>query len=211
MDIYTLKVSECKDALISLIPHLSPRRQKLFKSILIADSKLLSVASEAILAYALSLPLPCQYQTDSNGKPYISGQKHFNVSHSGDFVVCAVSDFEVGVDTEKIERMSPRLMYKFLSDEEISALDSLNDSDLPRHLCEKWVRKEAYLKLTGRGLRTSPASLTFEGDALKGDKSVFSRVLPLSDEQLIAVCSKKDTEINIIELCSRDIKGIQVN
>ena len=89
IDIYTLKISECKNALVSLVPHLSLRRQKLFESIMISESRLLSIGSEVLLAYALSLPLPCEYQTDQNDKPYISGQKHFNISHSGDFVVCA--------------------------------------------------------------------------------------------------------------------------
>ena len=80
MDIYTLKLSECKDTLVSLVPYLSKRRQKLFKSVLIEDSKLFSIASEAVLACALCLPLPCEYQTDKNGKPFISGQKRANFS-----------------------------------------------------------------------------------------------------------------------------------
>lgn len=211
IDIYTLKISECKDTLISLIPYLSQRRRKLYKSILIADSKLYNIASEILLAYSLSLPLPCEYQTDQNGKPFISGQKHFNISHSGDFVVCAVCDDEIGADVEKIERMSPRLMHKFLADEEIAVLDSLDEAEIPRYLCEKWVRKESYLKLTGEGLRVSPATLVFEKDALRGHKKVFSRVFELSENELLAVCTEKKQEINLIGVTSDELKRIKVN
>ena len=211
IDIYTLKISECKNALVSLVPHLSLRRQKLFESIMISESRLLSIGSEVLLAYALSLPLPCEYQTDQNDKPYISGQKHFNISHSGDFVVCAVCEDEIGVDVEKIERMSPRLMHRFLSAEEIEALEELNESDVPRYLCEKWVRKEAYLKLTGSGLRVSPTTLSFEGDTLKGQKNVFSRVFELSDKEMLCVCTQKNQKINLIDVSANELKRIRLN
>lgn len=211
IDIYTLKISECKENLMSLLPHLSARRQKLFESALIKDSKLFSIGSEILLAYALSLPLPCQYQTDKNGKPYISGQKKFNISHSGDFVVCAVCSDEIGVDVEKIERMSPRLMHKFLADEEICALDALNEDDIPRYLCEKWVRKEAHLKLTGSGLRVSPTTLCFDGDVLKGQKNIFSRVFELSSNELLCVCTHREHKINLIGVTADELKRIKVN
>ena len=211
IDIYTLKISECKNALVSLVPHLSLRRQKLFESIMISESRLLSIGSEVLLAYALSLPLPCEYQTDQNDKPYISGQKHFNISHSGDFVVCAVCDDEVGVDVEKIERMSPRLMHRFLSDVEICALNALNEDDIPCYLCEKWVRKESYLKLTGSGLRVSPTTLCFEGNALKGQKNIFSRAFELSSNELLAVCTKKEKKINLIGVSANELKRIRLN
>ena len=208
IDIYILKISECKDNLISLVPYLSQRRQKLYDGILIKDSKLLTIGSEILLAYALSLPLPCEYQTDKSGKPYISGQKCFNISHSGDYVVCAVCDEEVGVDIERIGRMSPRLMHKFLADREITALENLNETEIPRYLCEKWVRKESYLKLTGEGLRISPTTLCFEGDTLKGHRHIFSRVFELSENELLAVCTEKEDKINLISISADELKGI---
>ena len=207
-DIYFLKISECKDTLISLIPYLSLRRQRLYKSILISNSKLYNIASEILLAYALDLPLPCDYQTDQNGKPFISGQKHFNISHSGDFVVCAVCDDEIGVDVEKVERMSPRLMHKFLADKETAALDSLDEAEIPRYLCEKWVRKESCLKLTGDGLRISPTTLCFEGDTLKGHRHIFSRVFELSETEMLAVCTEKEDKINLISVSADELKRI---
>ena len=41
-----------------------------------------------------------------HGKPYLSDYSdvHFNISHSGEYVVCSVSDKPVGVDIQKISK-----------------------------------------------------------------------------------------------------------
>ena len=44
-----------------------------------------------------------QLYCGENGKPYLkNGGMYFNISHSGDYVVLATADSEVGVDIEKI-------------------------------------------------------------------------------------------------------------
>lgn len=209
-DIFILNVLGCENELTSLLPYISVARQRTVNGLRHKKAALFSVASEAILAHALSLPLPCPYKTDQNGKPYISGCRHFNISHSGDFVVCAVSDSEIGVDTELVTRMTPHIMHKFLSPAEINEYSSLPQSCQNAFLCEKWVRKESYLKLSGEGLRKSPATLYFDGDRLLEDSEIFCRCLKLTDEQLLAVSSKKELKIIIHHLTENDLKKLRV-
>lgn len=46
-------------------------------------------------------PFPLSYEYGEHGKPQIVNfPKKFNLSHSGDYVVCGVSDGEVGVDIQ---------------------------------------------------------------------------------------------------------------
>ncbi len=209
-EIYILNVADCESELLSLLPYISEARQRTVNGLRHKKASLFSIASEAVLAHALSLPLPCEYMTDQNGKPYICGCHHFNISHSGDFVVCAVSDYEIGVDTEVISRMSPHTMHKFLSPSEINEYNSLTQSRQKAFLCEKWVRKESYLKLLGTGLRKSPASLCFEGDRLTQDSSVFCRCFSLSDDQLLAASSKKELQITIHHITKDNLNNLKV-
>ena len=45
------------------------------------------------------------FKTEKYGKAYISNHEniHFNLSHSGKMVLCAISDMEVGADIEYID------------------------------------------------------------------------------------------------------------
>ena len=211
IDVYILNIKKCQEALISLIPYVSPRRQRVFERVLIENSKLFSIASEVILAHSLRLPLPCDYKTEDNGKPYIDGQKKFNISHSGDYAVCAVSDFEIGVDIEAAQRFNPKIITKFLAEEEIEDYKTLNQSAVLSFLCEKWVRKEAYLKLTGTGFRVAPNSLCFKGDTLMQDRAIFSKVFDISQQEKLCVCAEKEDQINLIEVTPDELKRMIQN
>lgn len=208
-DIYVLNIPECEGQLLRLLPRISEKRQELYRKSRAQKSRAFIIGSEVLLAHALSLPLPCQYQTSQNGKPFISGRRHFNISHSGDFVVCAVSDCEIGIDTELICRMTPRLSHKFLTPLEIKQSQEFTGDKLSHFLCEKWVRKESYLKLSGEGLRRSPACFEFEGDRLVGNRNIFSRCFSLSNEQLLAVCSNEPLKITFHTVSKDDLLNLR--
>ena len=82
-------------------------------------------------------------QKNENGKPYLEGASFcFNLSHSGEYAVCALSESEVGVDLEKIKPISRGVMLRFVgqcgeSDEENTRL---------------WTRYEAIGKFLGCGI-----------------------------------------------------------
>lgn len=56
-----------------------------------------------------SAPEDIFFYRGENGKPLTNLTLHFNCSHSGGFVVCAVGEREVGVDLEQIRPVHPRL------------------------------------------------------------------------------------------------------
>ena len=82
------------------------------------------------------------------GKPYFANQNlHFSISHTKNHAFCCVSETNVGLDAEEMDRsISPALADKILSPGE--KLRCTCDADILR----LWVLKEAYAKLTGKGL-----------------------------------------------------------
>lgn len=73
-------------------------------------------------------------------------EKAFNISHSGDFVVLAVSDSEIGVDIECKTDPGRRVTERFFTEAEKSYVR--NDDDFRRI----WTMKEAFIKCLGKGL-----------------------------------------------------------
>jgi Phosphopantetheinyl transferase len=85
----------------------------------------------------------------ANNKPYFKDYPNirFSMSHSGDLVVLAMADTEVGIDIEQIAERDylPIVERHFFEDEkkEITDLESF---------LKIWTKKEALLKLTAAGL-----------------------------------------------------------
>ncbi len=105
-----------------------------------------------------------EFYTDVNGKPQLTGDKvHFSISHSGEFVACAVNFAPVGIDIEKIRTVEFSLIQRVCTEEELCFV--LNaDSSVDKSACERflkvWCAKEAYLKYTGEGLKGGLKSIS---------------------------------------------------
>lgn len=77
---------------------------------------------------------------------------NFNVSHSGEYVLIAISDNFIGIDIERHEYDSElkQIMQLIFSDSEILFI---NKQDSPSRIFYKlWTRKEALLKASSSGL-----------------------------------------------------------
>ena len=95
---------------------------------------------------------------DENGKPIVNGIC-FNLSHSGDYVICAVSDKPVGCDIEKIKEAPKQIASRAFSQEEIENLEVISGDAYNREFFRLWTRKESYLKMKGIGIRVSLQTL----------------------------------------------------
>jgi 4'-phosphopantetheinyl transferase len=78
----------------------------------------------------------------------------FNLSHTGDLGVCAVTlGHDIGVDVEHLERpVNLSIAKRFFSNQESEALDCVEASLKQPLFFRFWTLKEAYAKATGRGL-----------------------------------------------------------
>lgn len=78
---------------------------------------------------------------------------HFNLSHSGDYVMCSVDDsgdeaVEVGCDLEQIKEPRLKLAKRYFCESEYELVEKNED-----YFYRFWVFKESYVKATGEGLK----------------------------------------------------------
>lgn len=96
----------------------------------------------------------------TQGKPSLTGPHassgiHFNLSHSGDVALLAVTlNRELGVDVEQIRAdfASEEIAARFFAPEECAKLQTLPAHQQADAFFNCWTRKEAYIKARGLGL-----------------------------------------------------------
>lgn len=86
-----------------------------------------------------------------HGKP-CHEKLHFNLSHSGEYVICAVGQRETGCDIQKIKPCREKMVRRFFSDEEQEYILSAKGQERDLRFITLWSRKESLLKRTGAGL-----------------------------------------------------------
>lgn len=119
-----------------------------------------------------------QLRYGEKGKPILAtpSRIRFNVSHSGDLAVFALtSDCDIGIDIEKIRSIPDRheIANRFFCPEEARELALLGATDQERGFFLCWTRKEAYIKAIGDGL-SAPLD-AFQVTLKPGERAQFVR------------------------------------
>lgn len=107
--------------------------------------------------------LPPILKTDL-GKPYFADSPlHFSISHTKHHAFCVLSEKNVGIDAEELDRkVHLSLAKKAFSPGEKAQFDAAPDKE--KAFLTFWVLKEAEAKLTGEGLRIYPNHTNFSLD-----------------------------------------------
>ncbi|MGZ4118712.1 MAG: 4'-phosphopantetheinyl transferase family protein, partial [Bacteroidia bacterium] len=93
-------------------------------------------------------------KSDKYGRPYLDNKIDFNIAHSGDYIVCAISkNTKLGVDIEKIRPIEIDEFNILLTKKELKKIQKSNSPyDIYFDL---FTQKEAVSKAIGIGLEIS--------------------------------------------------------
>lgn len=127
------------------------------------------IEAKELVEYLVQMESPRQFQYtySTHGKPYLAGDSpiYFSLSHSGEYVLLAVSDKEVGADIQMQKDVNfVSLAKQFMTEQEYEAWsreDILNQKAL---FFQIWTGKEAYLKLTGEGMTAGFQTVQFDDE-----------------------------------------------
>lgn len=93
-----------------------------------------------------------EFEYNENGKPSLKGQPeiYFNISHTKNAILVAISNEPIGVDVEAFRHPSDGLVEKTMNEEERALIASSANQDAM--FTALWTKKEAVLKLRGTGI-----------------------------------------------------------
>lgn len=106
-------------------------------------------------------------------KPYFEEDSiQFNISHSGDIVICAIDDkLEIGIDIEKVSNIK---IDDFTSQFSVNEWNKiLLSNDNREAFFEFWTQKEAVIKSHGNGLAIPLESFEISNNEAIINKEIF--------------------------------------
>lgn len=143
--------------------------------------------------------------TNDHDKPYFENLNiHFNISHSNDFWVLAISDEQIGVDIEHIRPcFEDKIAERFFHQDEAIFL-----KDDPLAFFKIWSMKESYVKYHGWGINEnfSKFSVVSNNKLSKAIDNINLHLIDLDDHYALTLATKSndyqliDMRINLIEL-----------
>lgn len=134
-----------------------------------------------------------EFSLTESGKPAaVNCNAFFNISHSGDLVICAVSGKEIGIDIERIRPINPKAAERFACPAELDYIRSSKTG-----FFEIWTLKEAYFKCIGTGLGADIKNVSFkidENGVICSESGFECSFASIADGYVCAVCEKKNQD-----------------
>lgn len=152
---------------------------------------------------------------NSYNKPYLVSSPHFhyNLSHSGEWVVCAVDQQPVGIDIEQIKPIELDIAKNFFTTAEYNRLMEADEAQRLEQFYQLWTLKESYIKAVGQGLSIPLDSFSFRhenGD----DRFTLETPAPepyhltatrLPPNYVMAVCAMEEAAIDPVAVNEQEL------
>ncbi|MBU0991396.1 MAG: 4'-phosphopantetheinyl transferase superfamily protein [Proteobacteria bacterium] len=164
LEIYALQQNEILNdkSFNSLLPYVSTEKKARINRYIQRPAAQQALMSDLLVRSIIHEKLSIKnsdirFGQNEYGKPYLLGNDnfHFNLSHSGDWVVCAISDSVVGIDVEKIKPTDYNISKRFFSKDENDYLICQKERQKLDTFYDLWTLKESYIKAVGKGLHMS--------------------------------------------------------
>lgn len=150
------------------------------------------------------------------GKPHLEKHEniYFNVSHSGQYVVCCLDNKAVGIDVEKIIPIELEGMKEsFLSDLEEKYIYKQNKlEESINRFYEIWTLRESFVKCVGKGL-SIPLNKFYiyidkngqiRIDSKEFDSNYFFKKLLIDKQYIMSLCSRNNIIIKNLNYIMED-------
>lgn len=128
-------------------------------------------------------------QYTSFSRPYIGKGIDFNISHSGHYVTCALSDFsKVGIDIEQVNPIAIEDFKCYMLPTEWNKISASTNKYYDFY--NYWTQKESIVKADGRGLLLPLEEIVVhDNEARIADTTWYLKELKLADDYVVHLAS----------------------
>ena len=132
------------------------------------------------------------------GRPYLEGAIDFNISHSGQKVVCALSEQgKIGIDIEQIKKISLDDFNGLFSTSEWEEI--IHQKDNYARFYYYWTVKEAIIKAEGKGLNIPLTAIRINKDcAFCENARWYFQTINLFNGYAMHLASSTKTALDIV-------------
>lgn len=138
---------------------------------------------------------------DQYGRPYLDDNIDFNISHSGEYVTCSITDIgKVGIDIERIKPIDLSDFEQYMTSKQ---WENINEAaNVSKIFYDYWTIKESVLKADGRGLSIPISEINTAGNkAILHESIWFLRQIDInSDYSCHLATNIENPEIHISEI-----------
>lgn len=224
MEVYAIKLSDNvgSETVERLLPFVDPEKQDRIRRFYRWEDSLRGLFADLLIRHIIILKTNLKneeisFSKNEYGKPFLNEQEdfHFNLSHSGDWVVCAVDDKPVGIDVEEISPIDLDISKNYFSPDEHK--DLIRKDDKIAYFFTLWTLKESYIKIVGKGLSLPLNSFSIrfkENKEIRIDargemiRDTYFCQYSIDEKYKMAVCAQhKDFPGIIIPKTIRDLAG----
>lgn len=169
------------------------------------------VLTEYIVMEAYGKDATIEIDYNRYGKPVLKNYPDikYNITHSGEWVILAYNNKDIGIDIEKIRPVTMKIA-KYFTDFEKEYLYSRH-RDENKNIIRLWTMKESYLKFLGKGLTQSLKSFSvdLEKNRIIIDNKELSGVVLQSfvfkNNYFFSICTEEKNSIMMEEVNTYDI------
>lgn len=164
--------------------------------------KQLAIAGKILLTETLknlgATPSFEKLKYNRHKRPYFDESIDFNISHSGNRVICCGTDKgQIGVDIEQIKKINLAEYPDYFTKNEWDYINGHQDKF--EGFYNLWTRKEAVLKVIGTGFHTPLDSVDVVADSVEYDNIIYYiKPLPIATGYPCYIASTVPGDVKLI-------------
>ena len=205
IEVYALNIADLDEShLCFLKSNVSEQRRNRVETLSNGEKVKQQLASESLIRMIVRKEMGMReigFGTCPHGKPFIVGLPYFyyNLSHSGEWVVCATDRAPIGIDVERVRPVNINLARLYFSTAEYRSLIGKTEPERNQLFFDLWTLKESYVKAKGRGLAIPLDSFTIYSEQGRirvvspdGQEEAFFKRYELGLSYKVSVCACND-------------------